>query len=95
MEALGAIILVASTLLYAMREMRRQRRAGIRHDWTKTLVSILGVVVVTGLGFAAMFAASASGNAIAILAAFFLVWGGGMVALIIAVNRWRPPPKID
>ena len=44
MGELGTAIAVVVAMMLALQQMRRQRRAGIRADWTKTFVTIGAVI---------------------------------------------------
>jgi hypothetical protein len=89
----GAFVAVLAVLFAALDQMRRQRAAGIRTNWAKTLLTGLGSVLITVAGLGAMLALMLSGHELPGLAAFVVIEAAGLTVLAIAVNRrWPAEP---
>ena len=85
---------VLLALMIALQQWGRMRRRGARIEWAKTILTALGVIVVTAAAIGALFLGLAHGGLYG-LGAFAIVEGIGLTALIVAVNRRWPPPRID
>lgn len=86
----ATLIVVVIALLGAIHQLRQNRRRGIRIVWSKTLVTGAGVVLITGLAMAALFACLRLGREGLAVAAFLGIYGIGFTALIVCVNRRWP-----
>ncbi len=91
-SALGGLAIALSALIYAVQLWREQRRRGIKTDWTKTGITLLGVLVICGIAIGALITLIRTDRAMTGLLAFALLMSGGLIILVKAVNRWRPPP---
>lgn len=88
--AMGLALLVAWK---AFQHVRADQRRGSPINWPKTLVTLAGGGGVTLAALGVLYAgltADRSGLAIAL---FLVVFAGGLVAVILAVNRRWPPEK--
>jgi hypothetical protein len=89
MATLATLLVVAMTLMMALRQISANRRRGIAIDWGKTLATGLGCVAVTLLAIGGLLWGLRTGREMAGLALFVVVFLAGLTALSIAVNRWR------
>lgn len=96
MGEIGAAIAVFFALFLAIGQIRRQRKAGIRTDWTKFWVTIGAVLLSMAIATGALFLGAYLGGNDAAFIAFFIVLLISIIGLSLLINRWRPPPpRID
>jgi hypothetical protein len=88
-----AFVLCLIAMAGAIKQIRDNRRRGIGVDWAKTLVSVIGVILVTASAIGVLVGAMALRAATAAVIAFFAVFAVGMIALVVAVNRRWPRAK--
>jgi hypothetical protein len=98
MSSLLTVFMCLMILLGALRQIRANRRRGIGIDWPKTLVSAGGCILVTLVAIGCLLGAAALGNLVVGVMLFVVVLTGGLIGLVVAVNRhWpaatgEPPP---
>ena len=93
---MGWIASAALALLVAAQAIQRlsaDRRRGVPVNWSKTLATQAGVLLTTLAAIALMIAALAAERPMLAFALFVVVFGGGLAAVILAVNRRWPPEK--
>ncbi len=95
MTELFTAIAVLFAMMLAIQQLRRQRAAGIRTDWTKTWVTIGAVLLSMVIGVGALFLGVYLGGQDVGFIAFFFVVIVCTIGFSLLINRWRPPPKID
>jgi hypothetical protein len=77
----------------AIQRLRADRRLGIPVNWPKTLVTLAGVVLTTLAAIGLMIGALSADRPGLAIALFVVAFGGGLAALVLAVNRRWPPEK--
>jgi uncharacterized membrane protein YiaA len=87
------LVLCLIAMAGAIKQIRDDRRRGIGVDRAKTLVSVVGVILVTTLAIGVLVGALALGATTTAVMAFFAVFAVGMIALVVAVNRRWPRAK--
>ncbi len=73
-----------------IRQIRERRRRGIKFEWSKGLATAGGCILVAIAGCAALIGFMAIDQPETGCVLCVLVFGGGMTALIMAVNRRWP-----
>lgn len=84
-----ALLAVLAILPAALVQANRAWRAG-RIDWRKTVVTTLGVLVVTALAIGALILGVRCEQDELGLVGFIAMLGGGLTVVIVAVNRRWP-----
>jgi hypothetical protein len=74
----------------AIRQIRERRRRGIKFEWSKGLATAGGCILVAVAGCASLIGFMAIDQPKIGCVLCVLVFGGGMTALIMAVNRHWP-----
>ncbi len=87
------LILCLMAMAMAVRQIRDNRRRGVGLDWTKTLATVGGVVVLTLAAVGALIGAAALGHPTVGGVLFIVVLVVGLIALVLAVNRRWPPQE--
>lgn len=87
------LILCLMAMAMALRQIRDNRRRGIGVEWTKTMATAGGVIVITLLAVGVLIAATALRQPTVGVVLFIVVFVVGLIALILAVNRRWPPQK--
>jgi len=88
-----AIILCLIVLAAAFKQIRDNRRRGIGIDWGKTLVSVVGAILIAALATGAFYGAMALGAPTIGVVLFFVVFLIGVITLAVVVNRRWPGAK--
>jgi len=74
----------------AVRQYRRQRALGLTMQWDKTFVTAGGCILVTGAGLGALFAGLTLDAPVLGTSGCAVLMIGGMIGLIVLVNRRWP-----
>ncbi len=90
---LAFAMLYLVVLAGAIKQIRDNRRRGVGIDWTRTLVTAGGAILITVLATGGLIGAMALGEPAIGLVVFVLVVVAGLIALAVAVNRRWPPAK--
>ena len=93
---MGWIASAALALLVAaqaIQRIRADRRRGIPINWPKTLVTLAGVAGVALAAIGLLIGALAADRPALASALFVVAFGGGLAAVVVAVNRRWPPEK--
>jgi len=77
----------------AFQRVRVDQQRGIPINWPKMLVTLAGGGVVTLAAIGVLYAGLTAGRGGLAIALFLVVFAGGLVAVILAVNRRWPPEK--
>jgi hypothetical protein len=88
-----AIILCLIVLAASIKQIRDNRRRGIGIDWSKTLVSAVGAILIAAVATGAFYGAMALGAPTTGVVLFFVVFLVGVIALAVVVNRRWPGAK--
>ena len=86
-------VLYLAIMAVAIKQIRDNRRRGIHFDWSKSLVTAGGAVLVTALATGVFFGATALGKPPFGLALLVAVLAIGLVGLVVAVNHRWPSEK--
>jgi hypothetical protein len=90
MAAAAILLVVLLTVAGAIRQLRENRRRGIKIEWSKTAVTGAGCILITAAAVGAMLGAAKLGQPEIGFVAFLVVFGVGLAGLIIFVNRRWP-----
>jgi hypothetical protein len=77
----------------AIRQVRENKRLGIKFQWAKFFATMGGVVVVMGLGLGCLFLGLSLDRPL-IAALYLVIFIGGLVGLFIWANRRWPTPAV-
>jgi hypothetical protein len=93
MGTLATIAMLAIVIVGAVRQLRENRRRGIKFEWSKALVTGGGCILITGLGLACLFAGFALDQPLVGVGLTFVILIGGLIGLIVWINRRWPTPS--
>jgi hypothetical protein len=88
-----AFVLCLVVLAGTVKQIRDNRRRGVAIDWTKTLVTACGAILIAALSTGVFFGAMALGAPTTGVVLFFVVFIVGVTALAVVVNRRWPRAK--
>jgi amino acid transporter len=90
MTALATAIAVCWVMLNAIRQLRENRWRGIKFEWSKALVTAGGCILITVVALGCMFGAFALNQPAlgGVLVAVVMI--GGLIGLVVEVNRYWP-----
>ena len=88
-----ALILSLVVMAGAIKEIRDDRRRGVGVDWSKTVATAAGVLLVTASATGVLIGAMALGARTTGTVLFIVVFAVGLTALVLAVNRRWPSAK--
>lgn len=92
-DLLYGLLIAGLALALAADMHRRQKASGIKTNWTKTVVTGLGSIIVSLCAIGVLVAGLESNHTIAGLILFVIVFAGGLAGLVILVNRRWPMPS--
>jgi O-antigen/teichoic acid export membrane protein len=92
MGLLFSFMIVAIALTTAMQMRRRQQALGIKTNWTKTLVTGAGAIVVCLCGIGVLVGGANGDHAGTAVVLALAIIGGGLFVLVRWVNRRWPIP---
>jgi hypothetical protein len=90
LSALTALLDFVWSVSNAVDQYRRQRALGLKMQWDKALATAGGCILVTGVGLGSLFAGLALDAPILGTSGCVVLIIGGMIGLIILVNRRWP-----
>jgi UDP-N-acetylmuramyl pentapeptide phosphotransferase/UDP-N-acetylglucosamine-1-phosphate transferase len=90
LSVLVSVVIFVWFLGNAVRQIRRQQAMGLKMQWDKTLATAGGCILVTGAGLGSLFAGLTLDAPILGTAGCAVLMIGGMIGLIILVNRRWP-----
>ena len=93
MHTLAVLLPVLLVLLMAVAQIRSDARQGAAVNWTKTLATLLGALLVTALALAALLWLASVDRLSGGLLLFGLVLFGGLTALSFGVKRQWPDSR--